>query len=419
MNKLEGIVKEVFKKILIPVGALSILASAYGYGQNNVKLHLQTTPKRLNVYGKILVKGIDNAITQELETDSTTGNVTFNLPNGQYKFTARAIGSLPKTDTLNISSDRNKKIQLIDTCKIKSDVYKDKTILDLMELMTGTMEGAPVRKIIRLPNTNIKVFYDTLDMPTGTELTADSVFQNTSARTGVLTFERTYTQLEAKIINHYRHDGNMPGPGGVLAWTERTPTSDSTWIADCYFCLDYIPNGSLSKNTYVREGIVRGLGFVDYATDTTYATHTGGCYVSFLADDEIEVLKRVYMLDNYTDVTTFGDSATTILTSVVKQLSNNKPESFKLYQNYPNPFNPETKIRYEIKDKSEVDLTVYDLLGREVKKLVHTVQSPGTYETTFSDPKIASGTYFYREEVKPIDNNKPASTQTKKMLYEK
>jgi hypothetical protein len=125
------------------------------------------------------------------------------------------------------------------------------------------------------------------------------------------------------------------------------------------------------------------------------------------------------MLDNYTDVTTFGDSATTILTSVVKQLSNNKPESFKLYQNYPNPFNPETKIRYEIKDKSEVDLTVYDLLGREVKKLVHTVQSPGTYETTFSDPKIASGTYFYREEVKPIDNNKPASTQTKKMLYEK
>ena len=67
---------------------------------------------------------------------------------------------------------------------------------------------------------------------------------------------------------------------------------------------------------------------------------------------------------------------------------------FRLLQNYPNPFNPQTKIMYMIKEFSEVNLRVYDLLGREVAKLVSDKQRPGTYEVAFIANNIASRCLF-------------------------
>ena len=73
------------------------------------------------------------------------------------------------------------------------------------------------------------------------------------------------------------------------------------------------------------------------------------------------------------------------------------PSGFILNQNYPNPFNPSTKISYSISNMEEkVYLSIFDMLGREVAVLVNSTQNAGTYEVTFSAPKLASGTYFYR-----------------------
>ena len=108
---------------------------------------------------------------------------------------------------------------------------------------------------------------------------------------------------------------------------------------------------------------------------------------------------------------------TSTLTGVDK-IANSIPKDFELYQNYPNPFNPTTNIRYTVKDRSEVDLTVYNLLGQAVNHLVHSVQNPGTYEIQFVGKDKASGIYFYRIEEKPA-NGKPVYTQTKKMVLTK
>lgn len=71
-------------------------------------------------------------------------------------------------------------------------------------------------------------------------------------------------------------------------------------------------------------------------------------------------------------------------------------ESFSLKQNYPNPFNPETRIDFTLDTKSEVNLTIYNMLGQEVATLVDEVKAAGNHKVTWSASDVASGVYFYR-----------------------
>lgn len=73
------------------------------------------------------------------------------------------------------------------------------------------------------------------------------------------------------------------------------------------------------------------------------------------------------------------------------------PNKFILHQNFPNPFNPSTKIQYDLPANARVSLIIYDLLGREVARLVNgEEQKAGSYEAEFDGANLASGVYFYR-----------------------
>jgi hypothetical protein len=77
------------------------------------------------------------------------------------------------------------------------------------------------------------------------------------------------------------------------------------------------------------------------------------------------------------------------------------PIRYALEQNFPNPFNPSTIIRYALPAGGPVSLTVYDVAGREVARLVNETQPAGTYEVRFDAAAVrrgglASGVYFYR-----------------------
>jgi photosystem II stability/assembly factor-like uncharacterized protein len=98
-----------------------------------------------------------------------------------------------------------------------------------------------------------------------------------------------------------------------------------------------------------------------------------------------------------------GGTATGVIST-----SSQVPVQFTLEQNYPNPFNPMTRIRYSVASLpagqagsqssvgSNVRLTVYDLLGREVAMLVNEPMRTGRYEVTFTGTNLASGTYICR-----------------------
>ncbi|MBU0490207.1 metallophosphoesterase [bacterium] len=77
------------------------------------------------------------------------------------------------------------------------------------------------------------------------------------------------------------------------------------------------------------------------------------------------------------------------------------PVTFQLYQNYPNPFNPTTNIKYSIPTDSRVKLTIYDMLGREIRTLVNEQQTIG-YKQILWDGKdnngrlVCTGCYIYQ-----------------------
>jgi len=72
------------------------------------------------------------------------------------------------------------------------------------------------------------------------------------------------------------------------------------------------------------------------------------------------------------------------------------PEQISLLQNYPNPFNASTTIRYYIPNKSEISLSIYNLLGQRVETLVEDAQNPGEHTLTWDASHLPSGVYFAR-----------------------
>jgi len=94
---------------------------------------------------------------------------------------------------------------------------------------------------------------------------------------------------------------------------------------------------------------------------------------------------------------------------------NSNPETnsylynFALYQNYPNPFNSSTTIEFDIPERTNVKLVVYDILGREVETLIDKELEPGKYKVNFDATNLPSGVYFYTLRT-------PKFTKTNKMV---
>jgi hypothetical protein len=94
----------------------------------------------------------------------------------------------------------------------------------------------------------------------------------------------------------------------------------------------------------------------------------------------------------------FLEQPTSIYTS-----NDNIPQKYQLYQNYPNPFNSSTTIRYDVPERSDVRLIIYNSLGQVVETVVKENQEAGTYNLHWNGSRIASGIYFYRLKAENVD----------------
>lgn len=73
-----------------------------------------------------------------------------------------------------------------------------------------------------------------------------------------------------------------------------------------------------------------------------------------------------------------------------------KPKDFLLGQSYPNPSNPKCSIDFQLPERTFVNISVYDLLGKKIAELVNLDTEAGIHTVEFDGSNLASGTYIYR-----------------------
>jgi hypothetical protein len=134
-----------------------------------------------------------------------------------------------------------------------------------------------------------------------------------------------------------------------------------------------------SGSEWTRVGFVEGHGTT--AEPQTYAFDDTG--LPYAADSLHYRLRQVDL-----------DGASHYSASVEVAIA--APKELALRGNYPNPFARQTTIRYEVPENGNVQLAVYDMLGRRVEMLADEYQKAGRKEVTFTARDLSSGIYFVR-----------------------
>ncbi len=212
-----------------------------------------------------------------------------------------------------------------------------------------------------------------------------------------------------------------------------TYTFQAILTADGNITFQYLSvSGTLNSNTVGIENADGSIG-LEVAYNQNYAAD--GLAVQFRmpvfwlavdpasgntepdSSDDITVTFDAAELDEgeyagYVEVTS-NDPVNTIVSVIctltvsgivgIDDIASNIPTAFALDQNFPNPFNPSTEISFALPRSGEVKLTVFDLLGRQVKTLVSGELNAGYQTVTWdgsgsSGKPVASGVYFYSIE---------------------
>jgi len=110
-------------------------------------------------------------------------------------------------------------------------------------------------------------------------------------------------------------------------------------------------------------------------------------------------------------VQSFRYTSSSLSTNIQDEVSE-VPSEFVLSQNYPNPFNPTTSIEFSLPQAANVNLSVYDVIGRRVAVLVSGQMTAGRHNVNFNASNLPSGMYLYRLTT-------PSGAITQKMILMK
>jgi hypothetical protein len=244
-----------------------------------------------------------------------------------------------------------------------------------------------------------------------------------------------YNQIDPKIVN----DGMG---GAIISWTDyRTGTTadiyaqrvnstgavqwTATGIIICTASGDQIKSQLVSdgnSGAYITWEDHRNAGNSDIyaqriASNATITWSANGLGICTFGNDQLNpmivsnsnagaiVVWQDYRSGNNFDIYMNGFNTSGIYTAI-KNAGTMNPTEFSLLQNYPNPFNPVTIINYQLPMSSNVKLSIFDALGKEVNTLVNETQNSGNYNIEWNASAYPSGIYFYRLEAGSFISNK-------------
>jgi hypothetical protein len=168
-------------------------------------------------------------------------------------------------------------------------------------------------------------------------------------------------------------------------WTNVSAGLPETWVTD--FAVD----NSVEHGTTLYASSYDGV-FV--------STNDGSTWTDVSAGLSSKIVESLALNGKYLFAGTRGNAVwrrpvAEMMTSA-RSDANTGPVDFELLQNYPNPFNPTTTVEFDLPRTSRVSIMVYDLLGREVARLVDGMKESGRHRLTFNGKDLATGVYLLR-----------------------
>ncbi len=145
------------------------------------------------------------------------------------------------------------------------------------------------------------------------------------------------------------------------------------------------PLNPLSRGEAEDRGVWEKIGFVSGNGNSNSPKS-----YSFV-DDNVTAGKYSYRLKQIDNDGQFEYSKTV-------EVNLSAPKKFELSQNYPNPFNPATTISYNIPEATNVKLTIFNILGQEIRTLVNEFKEAGVHTVNFNASELNSGLYIYKIE---------------------
>jgi hypothetical protein len=176
----------------------------------------------------------------------------------------------------------------------------------------------------------------------------------------------------------------------------------------------------------LSEQLVNGKWTNDIRS--AYSYDAGGNLVSSRYQDWLDSswvpgVQEILIVDSAGNKYSFGGYNITlsrkIIVTDVATDSANVPANFSLSQNYPNPFNPNTAIRYQLPNESQVHLSIFNVLGQQVLTVVNATEQPGEKIVQLDAIGLPSGIYFYRIDATTVSDPTKRFNQTRKMLLVK
>jgi len=215
----------------------------------------------------------------------------------------------------------------------------------------------------------------------------------------VVLFEASEIEGAEKITGDNNHDFSIDAAAGMeyyfyyLESFGYTILEESDWqevtiplvqataqTEEGFYAPSWMPNGDKQLDLSVIAAYCWEIsGIARQLHDPTNPDSSGAWTCSMLLD-------YVHLTGGPTAVE--GDAAVTV-------------NDFRLHQNFPNPFNPVTTINYEIGNTQNVTLSIYNLLGQEIRTLVDARQPAGSHSATWngldnSGSMVESGIYLYK-----------------------
>jgi len=166
--------------------------------------------------------------------------------------------------------------------------------------------------------------------------------------------------------------------------------SDINWSSE----LDHF---TIESNLINGRLILAGAGSTPDGQETIFGT------INFTINDNFDGDETTVLINKlrWNEEEIIENVATATLSRVLNVDNNYLPIVFSLHQNYPNPFNPTTSLRYDLPENNLVNITIYDMMGREVKTLVNQIQDAGYKSVIWNATNdygkpVSAGIYLYQ-----------------------